>query len=91
MTCLLSLLVLLAFKYNAKSISHILTPEYAGNPLQSISNEFCPAPQILSYPCLAAAAALPKSLIFFLQHPCRYNKMCRYINFLMNLLEYVLF
>lgn len=33
MTCLLSLLLLLAFKYNAKSISHILATEYAGNPL----------------------------------------------------------
>jgi len=33
MTCLLSLLLLLAFKYNAKSISHILAPEYAGNLL----------------------------------------------------------
>lgn len=71
MTCLLSLLLLLAFKYNAKSISHILATEYAGNPLQSISNGYCPAPQILQYACLAAA--LLESLIFYIWHLFRYD------------------
>lgn len=86
MTCLLSLLVLPAFKYNAKSISHILAPEYAGNPLQSISNEYCPAPQILQYACLAADY---QKFNFFPPTPMQieYNVQ-RWINFLMSLLEF---